>query len=74
MYSMSMNSPVAPESMRASTNIGMLLSMVLSHKGISVPLWSVAEHTRKRSSEGWGVVCLGMTYSVFGSVMQVTVG
>ena len=52
---MSMNSPVAPESMRALTDIGVLLTMVLSHKGILVPLCSVAEHTRKGSSEGWSV-------------------
>ena len=66
---MPLNSPVAPKSMRASTYIGMLLSMVLSCKGISVPLQSVAEDTREENSEGWSVVCSGMTCSVFGSVI-----
>ena len=67
-YSMSMKIPMAPESMRASTKIGVLLSTVLSCKGISVPLWSMAEHTGKGSSESWGVDCSGTTCSVLRSV------
>jgi len=64
-----MNSPVAPKSMRASIEIAVLLPMVLSCKGILVPLQSVAELTRKGSSEGWSVVCSGMTCSVFSLVI-----
>ena len=48
----SMNIPVAPESTRASTNMGVLLSMVLRHSGMSVPLRSEVDHTRKGFPEG----------------------
>ena len=65
MYPMSMNSPVDPKSMRALTDRGVLLYMLLSRKGILVPLWSVAERMRKGRSEGWSVVCSGTTCSVF---------
>src|SRR5882724_1012744 len=67
--SMSMNMPVAPESMRASTDMGVLLSMVLRHRGMSVPLQRVADRTRRGVLASWGVGCLGMTGSVFGSVV-----
>ena len=61
MNSMSMNIPVAPELTRASTNMGVLLSMVLRHRGMSVPLWSEVDHTRKVPSEGCGGGCSGTT-------------
>src|SRR5882724_7228670 len=47
-----MNSPMAPESIRALIDMGALLSMVLSCSGMLVPLWSVAEHMRKGGSSG----------------------
>src|SRR5882724_8845286 len=67
--SMSMNMPVAPESMRASTDMGVLLSMVLRHRGMSVPLQRVADRTRRGVLASWGVGCLCTTGSVFGSVV-----
>src|SRR5882724_8901479 len=67
--SMLMNIPVAPKSTRASTNMGVLLSMVLRHRGMSVPLQSKVDHTRKGSLEGCGGGCLGMTCSVLGSMV-----
>src|SRR5882724_2206888 len=66
---MSMNIPVAPESTRASTNMEVLLSTVLRHRGMSVPLWSEVDHTKKGSSEGCSGGCLGMTCSVLGSMV-----
>ena len=69
MNSMSMNMLVAPESMRASTDMGVLLSMVLRHKGMSVPLQRVADHTRRGVLASWGVGCLGTTGSVLGSMV-----
>ena len=68
MNSMSMNIPVAPELTRASINMGVLLSTVLS-MGTLVPLWSEVDHTRKRSSEGCSGGCSGMTCSVLGSMV-----
>ena len=59
---MSMNSPVAPESIRALMDMGVSLSMVLSCSGMSVPLWSVSEHMRIGGSSG--TAC-----SVHGSVV-----
>jgi len=67
--SMSMNMPVAPESMRASTDMGVLLSTVLRRRGMSVPLQRVADHTRRGVLASWGVGCSGTTGSVFGSVV-----
>src|SRR5882724_3742776 len=67
--SMSQNMPVAPESMRASTDMGVLLSMVLRHRGMTVPLRRVADHTRRGVSASWGVGCLGTSGSVFSSVV-----
>src|SRR5882724_7634094 len=55
---MSMNSPMAPESIRALMDMGALLSMVLSCSGMSVPLQSVAEH-RKGGSSGTACLVLG---------------
>src|SRR5882724_3865225 len=49
---MSMNSPMAPESIRALMDMGVLLSMVLSCSRMSVPLRSVAEHMRRGGSSG----------------------
>src|SRR5882724_10066728 len=69
MNSMSMNMPVAPELMRASTDMGVLLSTVLRHKGMSVPLRRVADRTRRGVSASWGIKCLGMTGSVLSSVV-----
>ena len=69
MNSMSMNIPVAPESMRSLTNVRLLLSMVLRHSGTSVPLCSEVDCMRKRFSEGCSGGCLGMTYSVLGSMV-----
>src|SRR5882724_8762183 len=57
---MSMNSPMAPESIRALMDMGALMSMVLSHSGMSVPLWSVAEHMRKGGSSGMACSVLGL--------------
>src|SRR5882672_12314185 len=53
---MSMNCPVVPaKSMRAFTDMGVLLSMVLRSKGISVPLWSEVKWTKTGVGlEGWG--------------------
>ena len=59
---MSMNSPMAPESIRALMDMGALLSAVLSCSGMSVPLQSVAECIRIGGSSG-------MTCSVLGSVV-----
>src|SRR5882724_4528652 len=66
---MSMNMPVAPESRRALTDMGVLLSMVLRHRGMSVPLRRVADRSRGGVSASWGVGCSGTTGSVFGSVV-----
>src|SRR5882724_12533060 len=54
-----MNSPVAPESIRALMDMGALLSMVLSCSGMSVPLQSVAEHMRRGGSSGTACSALG---------------
>src|SRR5882724_9798193 len=59
---MSMNSPVAPKSIRALMDMGAFISTVLSCSGMLVPLWSVAEHMRKGGSSG-------MACSVLGSVV-----
>src|SRR5882724_12520894 len=67
--SMLMSMPVAPESMRASTDMGVLLSMALRCRGMSVPLRRVADHTRRGASVSWDVGCLGTTGSVFGSMV-----
>src|SRR5882724_5504698 len=67
--SMSMNMPVAPESMRALTDMGVLLSRVLRRRGMSVPLQRVADCMRRSVSVSWGVGCLGTTGSVFSSVV-----
>src|SRR5882724_3042048 len=67
--SMSMNMLVAPESMRALTDMGVLLSMVLRRRGMLVPLRGVADRTRRGILASWGVGCSGMTGSVFGSVV-----
>src|SRR5882724_9759365 len=69
MNSMSMNMLVAPESMRASTDMGVLLSMVLRCRGMSVPLQRVADRTRRGVSTSWGVGCSGTTGSVFSSMV-----
>jgi len=65
----SMNILVAPESTRALMNMGVLLSMVLRHRGMLVPLWSEVAHTRKGSSEGCGGGCSDTTCSVLGSMV-----
>src|SRR5882724_5981069 len=67
--SMLMNMPVAPESLRGSTDMGVLLSMVLRHRGMLVPLRRVADRTRRGVSASWGVGGSGMTGSVFGSMV-----
>src|SRR5882724_6728109 len=67
--SMSMNMPVATESMRASTDMGVLLSMVLRCRGMSVPLQRVADRTRRGVLASWGVGGSGTTGSVFGSMV-----
>src|SRR5882724_1015717 len=67
--SMSMNMPVALESMRASTDMGVLLSMVLRRKGMSVPLRRVVDRMRRGVSADWGVGCLGTAGSVLGSIV-----
>ena len=59
---MSMNIPVAPESIRALMNMGVLLSTVLICSGMLVPLWSVEECMRIGGSSG-------MACSVLGSVV-----
>src|SRR5882724_7312314 len=69
MNSMSMNMLVAPESMRASIDMGVLLSMVLRCKGMSVPLQRVVDHRRRGVSADWGVGCLGTVGSVLGSIV-----
>src|SRR5882724_10047749 len=56
---MSMNSPVAPESIRALMDMGVLLSMVWSCSGMLVPLQSVAEHMRRGGSSGMACLILG---------------
>ena len=67
--SISMNIPVAPESTRALTNMGVLLSMMLRCRGTSVPLQSEVDHTRTGSLGGWSGGCLGMTCSVLRSMV-----
>ena|SRR5882724_8784602 len=67
--SMSMNMPVAPELMRASTDMGVLLSTVLRCKGMSVPLRRVVDCMRRGISASWGIGCLGTTGSVLSSVV-----
>src|SRR5882724_7669366 len=69
MNSMSMNMPVAPESMRASTDMGVLLSTVLRCRGMSVPLRRVADHTRRGVLASWGIGCSGTTGLVFSSMV-----
>ena len=69
MNLMSMNMLVAPESMRASTDLGVLLSTVLRCEGMSVPLQRVADRMRRGVSASWGIGCLGMTGSVLGLVV-----
>src|SRR5882724_9626929 len=59
---MSMNSPMAPESIRALMDMGVLLSTVLSCSGMSIPLQSVAECMGKGGSSG-------MACSVLSSVV-----
>src|SRR5882724_5316786 len=66
---MSMNMPVAPESMRALTDMGVLLSTVLRCRGMLVPLQRVADRTRRGVLASWGVGCSGTTGSVFSSVV-----
>src|SRR5882724_2567820 len=70
MNLMLMNMPVAPESMRASTDMGVLLSMVLRRRGMSVPLRRVADCMRRGVLVSWGVGCSGTTGSVFGSMVR----
>src|SRR5882724_4816156 len=67
--SMLMNMPVAPESMRALTDMGVLLSTVLRCSGMSVPLQRVADHTRRGVSASWGVGCSGTTGSFFSTMV-----
>src|SRR5882724_2248968 len=69
MNSMSMNMLVAPESMRASTDMGVLLSMVFRHEGMLVPLQRVADRMRRGVSASWGVGYLGKTGLVLSSVV-----
>src|SRR5882724_1946101 len=69
MNSMSMNIPVAPESTRASTNMGVLLSMVLRHRGTLVPLQSKVDCTRTGSLEDGSGGCLGTSCSVLSSMV-----
>src|SRR5882724_6223040 len=61
---MSMNSPMAPESIRALMDMGVLLSMVLSCSGMLVPLQSVSEHMRRGGSSG--TACLVLSSVVTG--------
>src|SRR5882724_1809459 len=49
---MSRNRPVAPESIGALMDMGVLLSTVLSCSGMSVSLQSVSEHIRRGGSSG----------------------
>src|SRR5882724_3283160 len=65
----SMNILVAPESTRALTNMGLLLSTVLWYRGMLVPHQSEVDHTRKGSLEGCSGGWLGMTFSVLGSMV-----
>ena len=69
MNLMSMNIPVAPELTRALKNMGVLLSTVLRHRGMSVPLWSEVDCTKKGSSEGCSGGCSGMTCLVLSSMV-----
>src|SRR5882724_1190619 len=57
---MSMNSPMALESIRALMDMGALLCMVLSCSGMSVPLQSVAECMRKGGNSGTACLVLGL--------------
>jgi len=49
--------------------MGVLLSTVLRHRGMLVPLQSEVDCTREGSSEGCGGGCSGMTCSVLGSMV-----
>jgi|SRR5882724_3238862 len=66
---MSINGPVAPESMRAFISIGVLLPMVWICSGSSVPLQSVIEWMRTGVKlEDWWEGSWGTAFSVLGSV------
>src|SRR5882724_1023773 len=67
--SMSMNIPVASKSMRALTNMGVLLSMVLRCRGTLVSLLSKVDCMRMGSLEGGSGGCFGMTCLVLGSMV-----
>jgi|SRR5882724_2673058 len=71
---MSMNIPVAPEFTRALTNMGVLLSTVLRHRGTSVPLQSKVDLTRKWFLESCSGGCSGMTCSILRSMVAGDVG
>src|SRR6266850_249973 len=65
---MSINRPVAPESIRAFISSGVLLPMVWIHRGSSVPLRSVDERMSIGvESGGWRGDSWGTAFSVFGS-------
>jgi len=66
---MSINQPIAPESMRVFISSGVLLPMVWIHRGSSIPLQSVIEQTRTGvRSEDWCEGSRGMAFSVLSSI------
>src|SRR5467141_3496109 len=68
---MSINRPVAPESIRAFISSRVLLPMVWIHRGSSIPLWSMDEQMSIGVESGG--LCgdsWGMAFSVFGSSMD----
>ena len=68
-YSMSINWPMSPKSMRAFISIRVLLHMVCTHSRTSVPLKSVIEWTRMAVRLGdWSGGFGGMAFSVLSSV------
>ena len=66
---MSMNILVAPKSMRALTNVGVLLSTVLKDSGTSVPLQSKVDCMRRGFSQGCSGACSGTTCLVLMSMV-----
>jgi len=71
---MSINWPVAPESMRALISIRVLLPMVWIHSGSSVPLCSVVECMRTGLGQEVDWRILGAWLSWFSAKQLVTEG
>jgi len=60
---------VAPELVRASTNMGVLLSTVLRCSGTLVPLWREVDCYEEGVLRGWSGGCLGTTFLFLRSIV-----